>query len=98
MFAAPIAHVERRVGEVLPAWHKIGLEVGMQIGAETVGVALNSTPHPGPLPIRGGEGEITFIGGSQKLDFEFARGSVGLFISLYHETVFALPPTTVGLR
>ncbi len=34
-----IPHVERRVGEVLPDWHKIGLEVGMQIRSEAVGVA-----------------------------------------------------------
>src|SRR6059036_3554891 len=35
IFAAPIAHVERRVGE-----NEIGLEVGMQIRAKTVGATL----------------------------------------------------------
>ena len=53
VFAAPVAHVERRVGE-----HEIGLEVGMQIRPEAVGVAqaeigvnaANGDVHPHQFP------------------------------------------------
>ena len=53
VFAAPIAHVERRIGE-----NEIGLEVGMQIRAEAVGVAraeigvnaANGEIHPRQFP------------------------------------------------
>src|ERR1017187_8515901 len=53
IFAAPIAHVERRVGE-----NEIGLEVGMQIRPEAVGVAwaeiglnaANGEVHPRQFP------------------------------------------------
>src|SRR6266404_5098266 len=56
VFAAPIAHVERRVGE-----DEIGLEVGMQILPETVGVAraeigvnaANGEIHPRQFPSGG---------------------------------------------
>jgi hypothetical protein len=55
--AASIGNGVSRIREVLPDWHKIGLEVGMQIRPETVSVAPNSTPHLNPLPARGGEGD-----------------------------------------
>ena len=53
VFAAPIAHVERRVGE-----NEIGLEVGMQIRPEAIGVAraeigvnaANGEVHPRQFP------------------------------------------------
>ena len=60
VFVAPIAHVEWRVGE-----NEIGLEVGMQVAAEAVGVAwaevgvnaANGEVHPRQFP----GGEVGFL-------------------------------------